>query len=296
MGEVESEHQSDRCAGGTGPLAWRAMPLPTPSPDSTALVTGASAGIGQELARALAARGHSVTLVARRRDRLDELARQLHDRHGVRAEVVAADLSDSAERDRVVSEIEQLGLTVAVLVNNAGFGIYRAFARSDRERELQQVRLLVEAVVDLNARYLPGMVERGRGAVINMASTSGFQPLPGSGTYSASKSFVLFHSETLHEEVRGQGVTVTAVCPGPVHTEFQETSEPLFMSRIPRMFHVDPEQVAEDTLRAVEAGKRTVVPGGPAVRAFFKPGRMAPPSVTLPMGRRIMSRELERDD
>ncbi len=272
------------------------MTLPPPSSDSTALVTGASAGIGRELARGLAARGHGVTLVARRRELLEELARELGDRHGVRADVVAADLADPSERDRLANELEQLGLTVEVLVNNAGFGIYRPFAASDRERELQQVRLLVEAVVDLNARYVPGMVERGRGAVINMSSTAGFQPLPGNGTYSASKSFILYHSETLHEEVRHRGVTVTAVCPGPVETEFQETSEPLFMARIPKFLHRGPEAVADETLRAVEAGKRTLVPGGPAVRAVFTPNRMAPASLVLPVARQIMARELKRSD
>ncbi len=270
------------------------MALPSPNPESTALVTGASAGIGRELARGLAARGHAVTLVARRRDRLDELARELGDRHGARADVVAADLADENERDRLANEIDGLGLTVEVLVNNAGFGIYRPFAASDRERELQQVRLLVEAVVDLNARYVPGMVERGRGAVLNMSSTAGFQPLPGNGTYSACKSFVLYHSETLHEEVRPRGVTVTAVCPGPVETEFQETSEPLFMERMPKFLNREPGPVAEETLRAVEAGKRTVVPGGAAVRAFFTPNRMAPSSLALPVARQLMARELKR--
>ena len=258
-------------------------------------MTGASAGIGRELARGLAARGHGVTLVARRADRLEQLVAELGDRHGVRAESIAADLADAAERDRLAAEVEARGLTVEVLVNNAGFGIYRAFTDSDRERELQQVRVLVEAVVDLNARYVPGMVQRGRGAVINVASTAGFQPLPGNGTYSAAKSFVLFHSETLNEEVRDRGVTVTAVCPGPVATEFQETSEPLFMARVPRFLQTTPEPVADDALRAVEAGKRTVVPGGATVSAFFKPNRLVPSWLVLPVARRLMSREIDRD-
>jgi uncharacterized protein len=270
------------------------VPLPSPREGSTALVTGASAGIGRELARGLAARGHSLALVARRADRLEQLASELSDRHGVSAEVIPTDMADASERDRLAAEVARRGLTVEVLVNNAGFGIYRAFADSDRERELQQVRLLVEAVVDLDARYLPGMVERGRGAIINIASTAGFQPLPGNGTYSASKSFVLFHSETLHAEVRGRGVTVTAVCPGPVETEFQETSEPLFMARVPKFLHRTAEPVADEALRAVEAGKRTVVPGGPAVRAFFTPNRMAPPSVALKVAGQLMSREVKR--
>lgn len=276
------------------PVRSRGVALPPPIDGSTALVTGASAGIGRELARGLARRGHGVTLVARRQDRLEELAREVGDAHGVRTEVIAADLADAGERDRLASEVERRGLTVEVLVNNAGFGIYRPFADSDRERELQQVRLLVEAVVDLDARYVPAMVDRGRGAVINVASTAGFQPLPGNGTYSASKSFVLLHSETLHEEVRGRGVTVTAVCPGPVHTEFQETSEPLFMARVPKFLHRSPEPVAEEALTAVEAGKRTVVPGGLAVRAFFTPNRVVPSSVALPVAKQIMSRELGR--
>lgn len=272
------------------------MALPPPAAGSTALVTGASSGIGRELARGLAERGHGVTLVARRIERLRELASELRDAHGVRAEALAADLADPAERDRLAAEVERLGLTVEILVNNAGFGVYRRFADSDRERELQQVRLLVEAVVDLDARYVPGMVERGRGAVLNLSSTAGFQALPGNGTYSASKSFVLLHSEALHEEVGDRGVTVTAVCPGPVETEFQEVSEVLFTERMPRAVFAPPERVAKDALRAAEQGKRTTIPGGPAVRAFFGPNRRIPSWLALPVSRRFFSRELSRGD
>src|SRR3954471_3076848 len=163
------------------------MALPEPDPASTALVTGASAGIGAELARGLAERGHGVTLVARREDRLRELAGQLADAYGIRAEFVAADLREQTERDSVVEAIAARQLTVEILVNNAGFGIYEPFAASERQREIDQVRLLVEAVVDFDARYVPGMVERGRGTVINLSSTAGFQPLPGNGTYAAAK-------------------------------------------------------------------------------------------------------------
>jgi uncharacterized protein len=270
------------------------MPLPAPAEGSTALVTGASSGIGRELARGLAARGHAVTLVARRADRLERLASELGERHAVRTEPIAADLADGTERDRLAAEIERRALRVEVLVNNAGFGVYVPFVSSDRERELRQVRLLVEAVVDLNARYLPGMVERRRGAVVNLSSTAGFQPLPGNGTYAASKSFVLLHSESLHEEVRDRGVTVTAVCPGPVATEFQEVSTPAFSERIPKALWRDPAQVAEDALRAVEQGKRTVIPGGLAVRAAFGGNRLAPAALALPVARRMMAGELDR--
>jgi uncharacterized protein len=270
------------------------MALPPPRPDSCALVTGASSGIGTELARGLAARGHGLTLVARRVDRLESLAEELSTRHGVRVEPIGADLSDASDRDRLAGEIESRGLTVEVVLNNAGFGIYEPFGHGDRARELEQVRLLVEAVVDLNARYLPGMLERRRGAILNVASAAGFQPLPGNANYSASKAFVLFHGEALHEEVRSQGVTVTTVCPGPVKTEFLETSQPLFANRVPGPLWTDAETVADEGLRALEKGRRTVVPGGLAIRAAFAPNRVAPANLTLPIARRVMEGELGR--
>ena len=270
------------------------MALPPPSSGSTALVTGASSGIGAELARQLARRGHGVTLVARRGERLERLAVELAEQHGIRTEAVQADLVEPAERDLMASEIEARGLTVEVLVNNAGFGIYRPFAESRREQELRQVRLLVEAVVDLDARYAPAMVERGRGAIVNLASTAGFQPLPGSGTYAAAKSFVLSHTEALHEELRGKGVTATAVCPGPVQTEFQEVADSVFDRRVPRALWATAEQVAEEALRAVDAGKRVVVPGGLAIRAAFGAGRLSPSELSLPISRLLMSGEMRR--
>jgi short-subunit dehydrogenase len=268
--------------------------LPPPAPESTALVTGASSGIGRELARELASRGHGVTLVARRIERLNELAAEVGGDHRVRAEAIAADLADAAERDRVAAEIEARGLRVEVLVNNAGFGIYVPFPASERERELQQVRLLVEAVVDFDARYVPGMVERGRGAVLNMASTAGFQPLPGNNTYAACKGFVLLHTEALHDELRGTGVTATAVSPGPVATEFQEVGEPAFADHLPKLVWRDPSRVARDAVRAVERGRRSVIPGGPAIRAAFAPNRVIPSRATTPVTRFLMRDELRR--
>ena len=270
------------------------MPLPPPDAGSTAVVTGASSGIGAELARGLAKRGHGVTLVARREERLRELADELSQAHNVRAEVVAADLADPGERDRLVREIDERGLTVEILANNAGFGIYEPFTVSERDRELQQVRLLVEAVIDLDARYVPPMVDRGRGAILNVSSTAGFQALPGNGTYAASKAFVLLHTEALHEELRGTGVTATALCPGPVESEFQETSSPAFAEKIPKFAWRDAGRVAEDGLAALEAGKRSIVPGGIVSRAMFAPNRLAPARLALPVARRVMSGELKR--
>ena len=235
------------------------MSLPEPSNNSIAIVTGASSGIGADLARGLARRGHNVGLVARRRDRLEELAGELGD---VRTEVLECDLSDASARDRLVQQIDGLGLTVDVLCNNAGFGTYDDFCDLDRERELDEVRTNVEAVVDLTGRWLPGMVERGAGAVLNTASTSAFQPIPGNATYAASKAFVLSFSEALHTEVRGQGVTVTALCPGPVKTEFQEVAEAEdFAGKLPKPLWVSPEAVAEQALSGLERGARVVTPG-----------------------------------
>jgi len=270
------------------------MPLPEPADGSTALVTGASSGIGLAIARGLAKRGHGVTLVARRRERLEKLATELATEHGVRTEAITADLGDSAGRDSLAEQVAANGLDVEILINNAGFGIYEPFASAGRERELQQLGVLVDAVVDLNSRYLPPMLERGRGAILNMSSTSAFQVLPGNGTYAAAKAYVLFHSEALTEEVRDSGVTVTACCPGPVHTEFQEVGQPLLMDGMPKFVWIDAERCAEDTIAGLQDGKRTVIPGPARVRAFFAPNRMAPPRLKLAFARRMLKGELER--
>jgi uncharacterized protein len=259
------------------------MPLPAPSEDSTVLVTGASSGIGEQFARQLAARGHHVTLVARRRDRLESLAGELGD-----VAVLPADLADAGERAGLADRVREGGRAVSILVNNAGFGIYEAFARSDRDLELKQVRLLVEAVVDLTHRFLPGMVERGRGAIITLSSTSGFQPGPYNAGYAAAKAYALSLSESLHGELAGTGVTATAVCPGPVATEFQEASDAHFADSLPRVAWVSAERVARDGLAAADRGRRVVVPGGPVVKASFHPNRFIPTALTNPVLKRLM--------
>ncbi len=181
------------------------MALPAPSESATALVTGASAGIGEAIARELASRGHGVTLVARREERLSALAGELSERHGIRAEVIAADLGDAAAREQLAAQIEGLGLEVEVLVNNAGFGTAETVVDRDRERLIAMLRVNCEALLDLQARYLPAMIARGRGTVINIASTAAFQPIPGTATYAATKAFVLSLSEAVHEELKGTG-------------------------------------------------------------------------------------------
>jgi short-subunit dehydrogenase len=266
------------------------MSLPPPAPDSIALVTGASSGIGEQYARQLFERGHRVAIVARRADRLVKLAEDLGGSE--RAVAIPADLTVPEDRDRLAGRLEELGARVEILINNAGYGIYRPFAEAGRERELSQVRLLVEAPVDLMARYLPGMVERGRGAVINMSSSAGFQPLPYNAGYSAAKGYLLMLSEAVHAEVRDHGVTVTAVCPGPVPSGFQEASEAgYFADRLPKFTFVSPERVAQDALAAADRGRISVIPGGPQVRAALAPNRKLPRWLVLPISKRMMARQ-----
>jgi short-subunit dehydrogenase len=261
--------------------------LPVPSVSSTALITGASSGIGTAIATELASRGHAVTLVARREERLRSLADELHSDHGVDAEVIAADLGDPEERDRLESELRDRGRAVEVLVNNAGFGHQADFAPSPRERMVEMVRLNCEAVVDLTSRFLSPMLERGRGSVINIASVGAFQPLPGSALYGATKAFVLSFSEAIRTELRGTGVGVTAVCPGPVRTEFTAAAGmPGVEDRTPDMVWMTPEQIAKHAVDGAARDKRVVVPGMVA-RASALAGHYSPRAVALPLIGRI---------
>jgi short-subunit dehydrogenase len=263
------------------------MALPPPSAGSAALVTGASSGIGADIARSLARRGHGLVLTARRTDRLEELARELHNRHGVRAETIACDLSDAEARAALPAEMEELGLEIDVLVNNAGFGSGGLFQSLDQERELQMVRLNVDAVVDLCGRYVPRMVLAGRGAVLNVASTASFQPLPKQATYAASKAFVTNFTDALHADLRGTGVTATCVCPGPVKTEFAATAEiDDAADNLPGIFWTDSEDVAEEAVKGLEGGKRMVIPG-PINRVTAIGGQHAPRGMLLALASRF---------
>jgi uncharacterized protein len=261
--------------------------LPEPSVSNTALVTGASSGIGAAIASELASRGFSLVLAARREERLRSLATELTSEHGVGAEIIAADLGDEAERDRLQSELVGGGRSVEVLVNNAGFGHQADFARSPRERMVEMVRVNVEAVVDLTSRFIGPMVERGRGSVINIASLGAFQPLPGSAVYGASKAFVLSFSEAIRTELRGTGVTVTAVCPGPVRTEFMAAAEvPGVEDRTPGIVWMSAEDIARHAVDGAAHDKRVVVPGT-LNRAGALAGQHSPRAVALPLIGRI---------
>ena len=262
------------------------MALPPPSPSSTCLVTGASSGIGADIARELGSRSQAVTLVARREDRLAELADELRGAHGVRVETIAADVSDESSRRELVDEVVRRGLTVEVLVNNAGFGSGGLFHRLDAAREVEMVRTNCEAVVHLCGEYVPQMVERGRGGILNVASVAAFQPLPKQATYSASKAFVLHFTEALDAELIGTGVNATALCPGPVATEFGETAGLGAMDELPDFVMVESPAVARAAVDGLERGRRVVIPGALSVASAVG-GRFIPHSVLLPMLRRF---------
>jgi uncharacterized protein len=266
--------------------------LPPPSGSATALVTGASSGIGEAFARELAGRGHGVSLVARREERLRALAEELASEHEVRAEVLSADLSAAADREAVAARLAELGLEVEILVNNAGFGGGGDVASMDRERLVSMVEVNSVAVLDLMARYLPEMTKRGQGAVINIASTAAFQPIPGTATYAATKAFVLSLTEAVHEELKGTGVTVTAVCPGPVRTEFTQVAGlEQAEGQTPGFVWTSAESIARSGVEAAARGKRSVVPGF-LNRAGALTGQHTPRALALPIVKRVWRQAL----
>jgi short-subunit dehydrogenase len=261
------------------------MALPSPDPTSTCLVTGASSGIGAEIARELARRGLGLTLVARREDRLRALADELAGAHNIRAEVIACDLTDEASRGALPAAIEALGLVVDVLVNNAGFTTMGPIHKSDRAAELSMIRTDVEAVVDMCCLFVPGMATRRRGAVLNTASTAAFQPLPGQAGYGASKAFVLSYSLAIGAELKGTGVTVSALCPGPVETGFAESAgitDEEASASLPKFMWVSAARVARAGVDAMQSGKSVVIPGTANRVAAFA-GYHVPRGLILPL-------------
>jgi short-subunit dehydrogenase len=225
-----------------------------------AVVTGASAGIGRELADLLAADGHDLVLVARREAELTELARELKEKHGVDSRVLPADLSQPDAAQQLVEALGA-GTAVDVLVNNAGFGGHGKFAERERDDDLRMVAVNVTALTDLTKQLVPRMVARGRGRVLNVASTAAFQPGPFMAVYYASKAYVLSLSEALAEELSGTGVTVTCLCPGVTITEFQQVAgvEDITLNKGP--LAMSARAVAEAAYRGLKRGQRLVIPG-----------------------------------
>lgn len=234
--------------------------LPAASNNGTVLVTGASSGIGAELAREFIARGRSVVLVARSVDKLADLAAAL----GADAHVLAADLSDRADRAALPGRVAELGLVVDILVNNAGLSTSGPVAKSDPDAELNLVEVDVNAVVDLCSRFVPGMVERGRGAVLNVGSVGAFGPLPGQAAYGAAKAFVLSYTQALGQELSGTGVVAATLCPGPVKTGFGAAagiSDADAEASLPKVMWVEADEVARIAVDGLAAGKTVIVPG-----------------------------------
>jgi len=221
-----------------------------------ALITGASGGIGEAFARQLAKRGHDLVLVARRRERMEKLAAELSEAHGVEAEVVEADLAEDSAVGAVEERLRRGDIDV--LVNDAGFGTRGEFAGLPLARELEELDVNVRALMRLTHAALGPMVERGRGGVINVASTGAFQPVPYMATYAATKAFVLHFSEALHEEVKGRGVTVTCLCPGAVRTEFQKVAG---VNEGSLRAWKSPDDVVRSALKAMTSRRAITVPG-----------------------------------
>jgi short-subunit dehydrogenase len=238
------------------------MALPPPDARTTCLITGASSGIGSEFARLLAGRGYRLALTARRTDVVEALAAELRASSGASVDVFGCDLDSAAERERLVEQVGAAGHTVEVLINNAGFGTVGRFHDLAGQRERSVVRVCVETPVHLCEAYVPGMVARRRGAVLNVSSIAGFQPLPGMATYAASKAFVLAFTSALHAELAPCGVTASVLAPGAVRTGFADASGGAAVAeRIPGVFWSTAERVAEIGLRGLERGETVIVPG-----------------------------------
>lgn len=255
------------------------MTIPAPQASATAVVTGASAGIGAELARLLAQRGHNVILVARRRERLENLATTLSATYGITAEAYACDLTDRRARTELAAELANLD--VSVLCNNAGFATFGDLRHANPERERDQVELNVNAVHDLTLAVLPGMLQRGAGAILITGSTAGHQPFPGNATYAASKAFANNFAESIHAELRNTGVSCTLLAPGPVATEFNQAAGIGQHDGLISRLSVSAEQTAEQALRGLERGHRIVVPGVVAKLQTLG-GAYTPHSLMLP--------------
>jgi short-subunit dehydrogenase len=251
----------------------------------TVLVTGASSGIGRELARCFAADGCRLILVARKRQALQALADELNEAHKTQSEVFPADLSQPEAPSRVFQHTEANGTKVDVLVNNAGFGAQGQFADLPLERQLEMVQVNVSALTHLTRLFLPGMIERRCGGILNVASTAAFQPGPRMAVYFATKAYVLSFSEAIAEELAGTGVTVTALCPGATATNFAEAAKARFSPRFMRLA-MSAESVARLGHRAFRKGQVVAVAGWRNQLLAFSV-RLAPRSFVRKIAKRL---------
>lgn len=226
----------------------------------TALVTGASSGIGARFASHLAGCGYALVLVARRQDRLVALAEKLKQQHGVAVEVLAADLTDAADLERVAACAGQPG-NLALLVNNAGFGLTGPYAESDVDRQIDMIELHAIASVRLMRAVLPGMIARRHGGIINISSMAAFFPLPNNANYAATKAYLKVFTQSLHQELKGSGVRVQALCPGFTRTEFHDTLESDPRKGIPGFMWMPADMVVASSLEALARDQVICIPG-----------------------------------
>lgn len=257
---------------------------------NTTLITGASSGIGEVFARKLAARGRNVLLVARSEDKLITLCNELGRSNSIRAQYVALDLSNPESPSRLFEEAEKRGLAIEMLINNAGFGSMDEFSKLDLARELNMIDLNIKSLVDLTHRFLQPMLERKQGAIINVASTAAFQPVPFMATYAATKAFVLSFSEALWEENRPHGIQVLALCPGVTDTNFFEAARG---QKPPARVSQTPEEVVDTALRGLARGKSHIISGWTNF-LMTQSERLAPRSLITRVAGRMMRSQQEK--
>jgi uncharacterized protein len=255
----------------------------------TTLITGASNGIGLELARICAAHGHNVVLVARSIAKLQAIADELATQHKITARALPADLTDPAAPQAIFDQLNADNIAVDILINNAGFGDYGPFAASDRAKMMEMVQVNVAALTELTHLFLPGMVQRKYGRIMNLASTAAFQPGPLMAVYYATKAYVLSFSDAIGEELRGSSVTVTTLCPGPTRTGFQAGAE-MEQSRLMRMGLMDVGAVVREGYKGMMAGKTVVIPG-PTNWVGAQMARFTPRRLTTRLIMQIQGRE-----
>ncbi len=254
-------------------------------PKGTALITGASSGIGAELAKMCAAGGYDLILLARGTARLEELAARLARAHGIAARVLSADLADPGAPPAIFAETR--GTDIDILINNAGFGVQGPYAQTDWSAEARMIQVNVTALAHLTKLYLPEMIRRRQGRILNVGSTAGFVPGPFMAVYYATKAFVLSFSEALANEVKGTGVTVTVVCPGPTRTEFDRVAG-ISKSGLFRGPTMSAAEVAREGYRAMMAGKAERIAGA-RNRGMIWSARLAPRALLAAMTRRLNS-------
>lgn len=243
---------------------------------TTALITGASGGIGKAFAEELATRNNNLVLVARSEEKLHQLASELQAKHNIKVDVIVKDLTEPGSTADVFNYTKDKGITIDTLINNAGFGDYGEFAERDGERQLQIVQLNVMALVDLTHKYLPLMRQQRSGTIINVSSIAAFQPIPYMSVYAASKAFILSFSEALWAESREYGVRILCVCPGPIETNFFTEAKfpPTIAAKNTKITKA--ETVVSDTLQGLERGESVVVSGGLTSHLIPKLSRLVP--------------------